>query len=54
MRPGNAERQRDVALSYERVAVIEALQGARDGALRTFCQGRDIIARLMRRGDDDN
>jgi hypothetical protein len=31
MRPGNAEWQRDVALSYERVAVIEALQGARDG-----------------------
>ena len=26
MRPGNAEWQRDVALSYGRVAVIEALQ----------------------------
>ena len=33
MRPGNAERQRDVALSYGRVAVVEALQGAGDGAL---------------------
>jgi hypothetical protein len=54
MRPGDAEWQRDVALSYGRVAVIEALQGARDGALRTFRQRRDIIARLMRRGDDDN
>jgi len=47
MRPGNAEWQRDVALSYGRVAVIEALQGARDGALRTFRQGRNIIARLI-------
>ena len=55
MRPGNAEWQRDVALSYgRRVAVVEALQGARDGALRTFRQGREIIARLMRRGDDYN
>jgi len=39
-------------LSYGRVALIEVRQGVRDDALRSFRQGRDIIAQLVRRSPD--
>ncbi len=44
--PGNAGWQRDLALSYGRVATVEAQQGLREDALGEFRQGRDIISRL--------
>ena len=44
--PGNAGWQRDLALSFGRVARVEARQGDRVRALGAFRQGRDIIARL--------
>jgi tetratricopeptide (TPR) repeat protein len=51
--PGNAGWQRDLALSYGRIALIERRQGARDRAIKAFRQGRDIIAQLMRRAPDN-
>ncbi len=51
--PGNVGWQRDLAVSYGHVALIEMRQGVRDDALRAFRQGRDIIARLMRRSPDN-
>jgi hypothetical protein len=46
--PGNAGWQRDLALSYGRVAIVEAQQGAREHALDALRQGRNIISRLAR------
>jgi hypothetical protein len=51
--PGNADWQRDLALSYGRVAFIEMRQGVRDDALKAFRQGRDIITQLMWRSPDN-
>ena len=51
--PGNVEWQRDLALGYGRVALIEWRQGARDDALKVFQQGRDIITQLIRRAPDN-
>ena len=48
--PGNAEWQRDLALGYGRVALIELRQG---DALKVFQQGRDIITQLIRRAPDN-
>jgi len=45
---GNAGWQRDLALSYGRVAMVEAQQGAGEDALGAFRQGRDIISQLAR------
>ena len=46
--PRNAEWQRDLALSYGRVGVVEAQKGAPDQARGMLQQGREIIARLTR------
>jgi hypothetical protein len=51
--PGNAGWQRNLALSFERVAMVEAQQGARDRATGLFRQGRDIIAGLKARSPDN-
>ena len=51
--PGNAGWQRDLALSFGRVAMVEAQQGARDRATGLFRQGRDIIAGLKARSPDN-
>jgi hypothetical protein len=51
--PGNAGWQRDLALSLGRVAIVEAQQGARDGALSQFREGQDIIARLIRQSPEN-
>jgi hypothetical protein len=45
--PGNTGWQRDLALSYCRVALIEMRLGVRADALKAFLQGRNIIVRLM-------
>ncbi|HWX27627.1 MAG TPA: hypothetical protein VNZ53_09350, partial [Steroidobacteraceae bacterium] len=45
---GNAGWQRDLALSYGRVGMVEAQQGGRDQARGTIQQGQEIIARLTR------
>jgi len=44
--PGNADWQRELALSLGGVGMVEARQGLRDSALKTLRQGRDIIAQL--------
>ena len=51
--PGNAGWQRDLALSYGRVALVEMRLGVRENALKAFQQGRDIIAQLVRRAPDN-
>ena len=51
--PANADWQRRLAVSYGRVAVVEARQGARDQALSKFRNARDIIARLMAQSPDN-
>jgi hypothetical protein len=50
---GSAGWQRDLAVSYGRVAMVEARQGARDLALRGFRNGRGILARLKAQSPDD-
>ena len=50
---GNAGWQRDLALSFGRVALVEVQQGARDSALSRFREGRAIIARLMQRSPEN-
>ena len=50
--PGNAGRQRDLALSFGRVALIRKTQGSHENALDAFGQGRGIIVELMRRSSD--
>jgi hypothetical protein len=44
--PGNAEWQRDLAVSHGRVAMVFAKQGEREQALAAFRKGRDIIIEL--------
>jgi hypothetical protein len=44
--PRNAGWQRDLALSYGRVGMVEVRRGARDNALKALREGRGIIARL--------
>jgi hypothetical protein len=51
--PGNAGWQRDLALSYGRIALIETRQGIRGDTLTGFQQGRDIIVQLMRQSPDN-
>jgi hypothetical protein len=51
--PGNAGWQRDLAVSYGRVAMVETGQGARDKALSGYRSGRDILARLKAQSPDD-
>ena len=51
--PGNAECQRDLAVSYGKVATIDAELGARDQALDQFRRGREIVARLARQSPDN-
>jgi hypothetical protein len=51
--PGNAGWQRDLALSYGRVALVEMRQGIGDNALKAFRHGRDIITQLMRRSPEN-
>jgi hypothetical protein len=46
--PGNAGWQRDLALSYGRVAIVKVQQGAREDALGALRHGRNIISRLAR------
>jgi hypothetical protein len=51
--PGNAGWQRDLAISYGRVASVEARQGARDQALSKLRAARDIIVRLKAQSPDN-
>jgi hypothetical protein len=51
--PSNTGWQRDLAISYGRVAVVEARQGTRDKALSNFRNARDIIVRLMAQSPDN-
>ena len=51
--PGNAHWQRDLALSYGRVALAEMRQGVGDDGLKSFRRGREIIAQLIRRSPDN-
>jgi len=44
--PANASWQRDVALSYGRVAWLQAKQGARDEAIAGYRRARDIVVTL--------
>jgi hypothetical protein len=51
---GNAGWQRGLALSYGRVAMVEAsAAGLARGALGGFRRGRDIISRLARQSPSD-
>jgi hypothetical protein len=40
-------------LNFGRIIIVEARQGARDGALRQFREGRDIIVRLIRQSPEN-
>jgi hypothetical protein len=51
--PGNAGWQRDLAVSYGRLAMLDAQQGARNDALSAFQQGREIVARLSQQSQDN-
>jgi hypothetical protein len=46
--PGNAGWQRDLAVSFGRVGMVESRQGTREDALKAFRSGPDIIARLAK------
>jgi hypothetical protein len=50
--PGNAGWQRDLAISYGRIALIDARQGERERALAAFREGRAVIARLREASPD--
>jgi hypothetical protein len=50
---GNAGWQRDLALSYGRMAIVEAQQGTREDALDALWQGRNIISRLARQSPNN-
>jgi type II secretory pathway component PulM len=49
---GNADWQRNLAISYGRLAIIDTLQGERERALAAFRKGRAIIARLREASPD--
>jgi hypothetical protein len=51
--PGNAGWQRDLALSYGRLALVQSELGARDDALGSFRRGRNIIEHLVRQSSDN-
>src|SRR5215813_9392798 len=51
--PGNVDWQRNRAINYGLVAMVEAQQGARDQALSKYRTARDIIARLKAQSPDD-
>ena len=42
--PNNARWQRDLAVNYGQVALVEMRLGVRKNAVKAFQQGRDIIA----------
>ncbi len=47
--PNNAEWQRDLSVSYDRVGDISAARGDRDGALKAFNDGLEIAKALAAR-----
>jgi tetratricopeptide (TPR) repeat protein len=47
--PNNAEWQRDLSVSYDRVGDIGAARGDRDGALKAFSDALEIAKRLAAR-----
>jgi len=47
--PNNAEWQRDLSVSYDRVGDISAARGDRDGALKAYKDGLDIRKALAAR-----
>jgi hypothetical protein len=49
----NADRQRDLAISQNRVAIVLAEQGDAPRALDMFRQGRAIIAGLAKQSSDN-
>ena len=51
--PGNAGWQRDLALSYGRVASLQAKQGARDEARAGYQRAKDIILKLKAQSPDN-
>ena len=51
--PGNAGWQRDLALSFGRVAEIDAQRGERERALRALESGRAIVVRLRQAAPDN-
>lgn len=51
--PGNPGWQRDIALSFGRVAGVEAQQGQSQPALSGFRRGREIIERLKAQSPDN-
>ena len=51
--PGNAGWQRDLALSYGRVATVEAQQGARDDALEALRARTGNHSRLSQQSPDN-
>ena len=51
--PGNAGWQRDLSVSYGKIAMLKARQGAHAEALGTLEQGRDIAVRLARQSPEN-
>jgi hypothetical protein len=51
--PGNAGWQRDLSVSYGRVATVEVRQGAHADALIAPERGREIAIRLSRQSPDN-
>lgn len=51
--PGNAGWQRDLSVSYGKVAMVDARQGAHADAVIAFKKGRDIVARLSQQSPDN-
>jgi hypothetical protein len=51
--PSNTQWQRDLAVSFGNVALIEAQQDLREKALEGFRQARDIIAQLRQKSPDN-
>ena len=44
--PGNAEWQRDLSVSWERLGDVRVAQGDLPGALQAFTEGKNIHNRL--------
>ncbi len=47
--PNNAEWQRDLSVSYNKIGDISAARGDRDGALKAYKDGLDIRKQLAAR-----
>ena len=47
--PNNAEWQRDLSVSYNKIGDISAARGDRDGALKAYKDGLDIAKQLAAR-----